>query len=400
MGKSGEDDHMLVSKTPMPKPTSKSACATVETAEGNQRILPISSIKPTGGGAVASTTSSELDNLMSALSISNTDTLSVPSRRRKSSLWSKPKSLVLAAAEGADANELRDLIDIASNTTTKPDESSELNDLLSQLVAPSSTVTDVKGSHDLSDLFSNLVADASADLSVVENSRVSTKKRRKRRKKKDEERSRNIREDGSESSNTAIDNSEDEKRKRRERRSSTNGLVEGGDETPVALPDILELELNEESGDYKRDRDRRREKRLKNSSINIAQVEPVSEVTGDKKEKRRRRRRDERDERYDLRPKEDEKVDCVVEDAETSDVDSILVKKQSESNATLLNSERNEGLVKNVNTVKSQVESQPEDITEVVRPSSDGSFVIEYDVPPTVVAGDNVVSSIGAPTSS
>merc|ERR1712065_87919 len=131
----------------------------------------------------------------------------------------KPKTIVLAAAEGADAT------------------------ALSELAAPSSTVTDVKGSHDLSDLFSNLVADASADLSVVENSRVSTKKRRKRRKKKDEERSRNIREDGSESSNTAIDNSEDEKRKRRERRrrekherrSSTNGLVEGGDETPVAL---------------------------------------------------------------------------------------------------------------------------------------------------------------------
>merc|ERR1712065_76328 len=85
----------------------------------------------------------------------------------------KPKTIVLAAAEGADAT------------------------ALSELAAPSSTVTDVKGSHDLSDLFSNLVADASADLSVVENSRVSTKKRRKRRKKKDEERSRNIREDGS-----------------------------------------------------------------------------------------------------------------------------------------------------------------------------------------------------------
>merc|ERR1712188_347775 len=133
--------------------------------------------------SVGASASSELDNLMSALSIDSPDALSVPSRRRKSSLWNKPRSLVLAAAEGADASELKGLVNVTSHSIAEHDESSELNDLLSQLAAPSSTI-EAATSHDLSDLFANLVADATDDMSAVEDSGASAKKRRKRRKKK------------------------------------------------------------------------------------------------------------------------------------------------------------------------------------------------------------------------
>merc|ERR1711916_132382 len=64
---------------------------------------------------------------------------------------------------------------------------------------------------------------------------------------------------------------------------------------------------------------------------------------------------------------------CVDKDADTSDVDSMLV--------------------------KNQVESKSEDIIEVVRPLIVEAFVTDYDVPPSVVSGGGAVSSIDTPIS-